>query len=311
MRIGITIGDPAGIGPEIIQTAFRAFEQDELVIYGHPDLLPNIENAQIKNIAGAFNVDAVTPGESCSEAAWIQRWALDAAIEDARSGEIDAIVTAPWTKSLFSMIDLPTTGHTEVLAEAFQSPHHVMMLAGERLRVALVTAHTPIAKVASQITKSRVERTIEVVAGALERDFGISEPNIAVMGLNPHAGEHGAIGTEETDVIVPAIETCRSRGHKIEGPFSADSYFRRYLDESTERDHDAVVCMYHDQGLIPLKTIHGGTSANITLGLPIIRTSVDHGTAYDIAGKGMADASSLKYAVDLAKRLAKHRQGIS
>ena len=309
MKIGITIGDPSGVGPEIIQRAFARFEGIEPVVYGHPDLLPELDPALVKNIAGAFNVDAVKPGEACLESAWIQRWALDAAIADVQTGAIDAIVTAPWTKSLFQMIDLPQTGHTEVLADAFNAPHHVMMLAGPRLRVALVTAHTPISRVPELITRKRVEQTIEVVAGALERDFGIVAPRIAVLGLNPHAGEAGAIGREEIDVIVPAIENCMSRGHQIDGPFSADSYFRRYLDPSTENDHDAVVAMYHDQGLIPLKTIHGGEAANITLGLPIVRTSVDHGTAYDIAGTGTADPASLIYAVETAVRLATQRRG--
>ena len=207
------------------------------------------------------------------------------AIAHARRGHIQAITTAPWTKEIFRLIDAPPTGHTEVLAEAFEAPEHVMMLAGPRLRVALATVHVPLARVSQELTRARLRQVLETTARDLRRLFGVDVPRIAVCGLNPHAGEHGVMGTEEAEVIGPTIEECAEAlgaAAELVGPLPSDTLFGAFRQG---QPYDAVVCMYHDQGLIPLKLFHFGESANLTLGLPIVRTSVDHGTAHDIAGQ--------------------------
>ena len=303
MRIGITVGDAAGIGPEVIEKALAARRAADVVVYGSRDV-----------VDGEFEVVEVLPdpipkiqkGEPSPVCARLQLAALEAAMDDASAGRIDAIVTAPWTKSLFETIDRPATGHTEVLAERFGcEASHVMMLAGDVLRVALVTAHVPLREVASLITVDRVLTTIEVTGRELRSSFGIAQPRIAVCGLNPHASERGHLGREDLDVVEPALRLARERGWRVSGPFPADTLFPRFRGE--EAPFDAVVAMYHDQGLVPLKLRHFGESANITLGLPIVRTSVDHGSAWDIAGRGVADESSMRYAIELARRMVEQR----
>jgi 4-hydroxythreonine-4-phosphate dehydrogenase len=179
-----------------------------------------------------------------------------------------------------------------------------MMLAGERLRVALVTIHCPLKEVSALLDQEKVYRTIIITAKALRNDFGFKRPRLAVAALNPHAGESGLFGSEEEEIIRPAIARARDEGYRVEGPFPADTLFHK----AASGHFEAVVAMYHDQGLIPLKLLHFSDAVNVTLGLPIIRTSVDHGTAYDIAGKGQADASSLKAAITMAASIAKNRQ---
>lgn len=343
-RLGLTIGDPGGIGPEIVLKAWQMgkLEGARCVIYGSRELLDRAD-ARLANQGAnyhsmrqnflSFNtidevdfeviearhvpivevaqkiegLDLVRPGGPSAASAWVQLRALERAIEDGKAGGIDAIVTAPWTKELFRLIDHPTTGHTEVLANAFQAPHHVMMLAGPTLRVALATVHVPIKEVSKKLTVERLEQTIRTTVTELVRWFGVKKPRVAVCGLNPHAGEHGVMGKEEDLVIRPVVDALQRELYGtayITGPYAADTLFTRYRGvEPDEGPHDAVVCMYHDQGLIPLKLLHFGQAANITLGLPVLRTSVDHGTAYDIAAQGIADASSMRYAMELASEL--------
>ncbi len=314
MKIGISVGDPAGIGPEIIHKFFKTwgdhavYNNIEWVVFGTPDFeYPNLTR---HDIASDMAWKKITPGVACKTSATIQKRAFNAAITNLKAGQIDAIVTAPWTKSSFKLIGEPPVGHTEVLEAAICKDNPeckaTMLLAGDALRVALVTTHIPLSEVAKNITKRAIFEKSRTVVDSLKRDFGIANPKVAVLGLNPHAGEDGAMGSEDRDIIGPAIKALNEEGLNIEGPFSADTYFIRYLHEAGER-HDAVICMYHDQGLIPLKTIHFGESANITIGLPVVRTSVDHGTAYDIAGKGIADPASLKYAIDRAICIVKNR----
>jgi 4-hydroxythreonine-4-phosphate dehydrogenase len=205
-------------------------------------------------------------------------------------------------KALFGEVGLPVTGHTEILADRTEAPDHVMMLAGDTLRVALVTTHLPLSQVAAALSTEKILSTVRTTARDLRRLFGIKRPRIAVAALNPHAGELGNIGREEIEFITPAIDAARSEGIKARGPFAADTLFAKVNVEG-EWPYDAVVCMYHDQALIPLKLVEFGRSANITLGLPIVRTSVDHGTAYDIAGKGTAETGSLRYALKVAAKL--------
>jgi 4-hydroxythreonine-4-phosphate dehydrogenase len=190
-----------------------------------------------------------------------------------------------------------------MLARLTGSRQHLMMLAGRRLKVALVTIHEPISRVAGLITVDRVADCIRLTARALRNDFGMAQPRIAVAALNPHAGEQGMFGTEETEVIAPAIAACRNEC-SVSGPWPPDTVFHRAL----AGDFDVVIAMYHDQGLIPFKLIHFSDGVNVTLGLPIVRTSVDHGTAYDIAGQGRADCSSLSAAFELAAEIASHRK---
>ncbi len=339
--LAITMGDGAGIGPEIILKALQAPmpESVRVVLYGSRHVLERAD-ARLSNQGGDYHslskkfldfddiedikwsvitprqipilevsqdikgIEEITPGKPSAAAAHLQKRALDKAIEDAKTGDVHAIVTAPWTKELFRLAKMPAIGHTEVLAEAFDAPEHVMMLAGPRLRVALATTHVPIRKVHEALTEERLEQTIRTTSRDLKRWFGIRRPHIAVCGLNPHAGEHGVMGVEEDEMIRPLIERLQKDLYgeaRLVGPLPPDTLFARYHGDKSP--FDAVVCMYHDQGLIPLKVLHFGESANITLGLPVLRTSVDHGTAYDIAGQGIAHAESMRYAMELAVTL--------
>jgi 4-hydroxythreonine-4-phosphate dehydrogenase len=228
--------------------------------------------------------------------------AVVAAVADAQSGAIAGIATAPINKEAFYAAGLPWPGHTELLAELTGATRVAMMFYSEPLRVVLATVHIPLAEVPRALTRTRLEDVIELTAAELPR-FGWPSPRLALAGLNPHAGEGGVIGSEDLDVLVPAVRACRARGIRIEGPLPADTIFIR----AARGEFDAVVACYHDQGLIPVKLISFGRAVNVTLGLPIIRTSVDHGTAFDIARRGLADPSSLVEAVLLAARLGRER----
>lgn len=232
---------------------------------------------------------------------------LDAAIDGALAGEYDAIVTAPLQKSTINDACVPFTGHTEYLAERTRTPHVVMMLAGtgERpLRVALATTHLPLRDVSAALTIDGLADTLSIIDRDLRGSFGLAAPRILVTGLNPHAGEHGYLGREEIDVIEPALERARAAGIDARGPYPADTLFQpRYLEHA-----DCVLAMFHDQGLPVLKYATFGEGINVTLGLPIIRTSVDHGTALDLAGTGRADPGSLVAAIDTAVTMARHRR---
>ena len=286
-RIGITVGDPAGIGPEIARKAAgdpRVLALCEPVLYG-----PSTDR----------ELAAFEPGRISPQAGLAAYQAIVAAVEDARAGRIAAIATAPVNKEAFAAAGLPWPGHTDLLAHLTGAPRVAMMFHADELRVVLATVHIPLASVPSALTKRRLEDTIELAARELPR-FGIAAPRLALAGLNPHAGEHGLMGGEEEEVLAPAVSDCRARGIAVSGPFPADTIFLRAM----RGEFDAVVACYHDQGLIPIKMAAFGRAVNVTLGLPIVRTSVDHGTAFDIAGKGIADPSSLIEAVALAARLA-------
>ena len=289
-RIGITAGDPAGIGPEISAKAtddagLRAM--CEPIVYGPVTAaeLAGFVRGRVTAAAGRAAYDAIVR-----------------AVEDARAGRIDAIVTAPINKEAFAEAGLPWPGHTDLLAHLTGAPRVAMMFYADALRVVLATVHVPLRQVPEVLTRARLEDTIELSAAELPR-FGLPSPKLAVAGLNPHAGEHGLLGHEEDDVIAPAIAACAARGIDVRGPFPADTLFNRAM----KGEFDAVIACYHDQGLIPVKLVAFGRAVNVTLGLPIIRTSVDHGTAFDIAGRGIADPSSLIEAVRLAVRLAVFR----
>ena len=219
-----------------------------------------------------------------------------------QSGVLAGMVTCPITKKSLNQAGYSYPGHTEMLADLSGADEYLMMLAGSRLRVSLVTIHEPIGRVPELITREKIRECIRITARALPIDYGIKSPKIAVAALNPHAGEQGMFGLEEQDVISPAIKAC-SGAYTVSGPWPPDTVFHR----AAAGDFDAVVAMYHDQGLIPFKLLHFKDGVNVTLGLPIVRTSVDHGTAYDIAGQGKADCASLQAAFDLAAVIVNNR----
>lgn len=323
MRLGITMGDPGGIGPEVILKALPSALKGRdfrVTIFGAEQVLRQEEQAlaelipdfkpflseyddkiDIVEVAPEFKWEQRQVGPGGEREALVQKRALQHAMEAVDEGSIDAIVTAPWNKALFTAIGDPVLGHTEILAEHFGADDVVMMLAGPRLRVSLVTTHIPIGKVSGTITSSRITTTLGVTIRALLRQFGIDDPRIAICGLNPHAGEKGHMGREEIELIEPVVkrvgDEMADEGVTVEGPFPADTLFAKFRGDTP---YDAVICMYHDQGLIPLKLLHFGESANVTLGLGAVRTSVDHGTAYDIAGQGVADEGSMKFAIEMA-----------
>ncbi|OJA05355.1 4-hydroxythreonine-4-phosphate dehydrogenase PdxA [Halomonas sp. QHL1] len=338
LPVAVTTGEPAGIGPELmLMLAAQGDLPANAVAIGDPDMLRQ------RAAALGLNVTLVecSPGESPSGVNGLPVWpvalnepatpgvlnpanadyvlaTLALAVDACQRGLAAAMVTAPLHKGVIIEGGYPDfTGHTEWLRDACGVDEVVMMLATDAalhasasgwqgsgdLRVALVTTHLPLRKVADAITFERVTRVSRLLAADLQRQFGIAQPLIAVCGLNPHAGEEGHLGSEELDIIIPALDALRAEGMDILGPLPADTLFTpRHL-----AGVDAVLAMYHDQGLAVLKYAGFGQAANITLGLPLVRTSVDHGTALDLAGKGVADPSSLKVAIDLARRLAAQR----
>jgi 4-hydroxythreonine-4-phosphate dehydrogenase len=288
-RVAITAGDPAGIGPEIAAKAAadeRVRAVCEPVIYAPPD------------------GESYVPGELSARAGRAAHDVIVRAVRDAQQGVVQAIATAPVNKEAFRLAGLPWSGHTDLLAHLTDSPNVAMMFYSDALRVVLATVHVPLADVPRVLTKDLMEATIDLTAASLPR-FGFARPRIAVAGLNPHAGEHGLFGDEEAREIGPAIRACHARGVRVDGPFPGDTVFVR----ARRGEFDVVIACFHDQGLIPVKLIAFGEAVNVTLGLPIIRTSVDHGTAFDIAGKGVADPGSMIEAVLLAARLAAGDRG--
>ena len=286
-RIAITVGDPAGIGPEIAVLASadeRVRAVCEPVIYA-PPAGRTYAMGQVSAEAGRAAYDAVV-----------------AAVRDALAGDVEALATAPVSKEAFALAGLPWKGHTDLLGHLTGSAFVAMMFESPALRVVLATVHVALRDVPALVTPDLLARTIDLTARELPR-FGIDRPRLAVAGLNPHAGEHGLMGTEDDEVIAPAVRAARGRGLDVSGPFPADTIFLR----AHRGEFDAVIACYHDQGLIPVKLLAFGRAVNVTLGLPIIRTSVDHGTAFDIAGTGRADHGSLVEAVCLAARLASRR----
>jgi 4-hydroxythreonine-4-phosphate dehydrogenase len=283
-RVAITCGDPAGIGPEIARKAAadgRVRDACEPVLYGPPEM-QRFEPGVLSADAGRAAYDAV-----CT------------AVRAALAHEVDAIATAPVNKLAFSHAGLPWKGHTDLLGHLTGVDDIAMMFWSEPLKVVLATIHIPLAEVPRALTQPLLERVLALTARELPR-FGIARPRLALAGLNPHAGEDGLLGDEENRVLRPAVASMRARGLHVDGPFPGDTIFGR----ASRGEFDAVIACYHDQGLIPVKLLAFGHSVNVTLGLPIVRTSVDHGTAFDIAGRDVADPSSMIEATLLAARLA-------
>jgi 4-hydroxythreonine-4-phosphate dehydrogenase len=291
--IGITMGDPLGIGAEIIQKALPKFRgKIAIKVFGDPDLLTTLPAQELIRIQISNRQSDYTPTlAGLASVAYLDR-AMDAYAKK----EIDALVTAPISKSHVKLAGFPFPGHTEYLAQKTNTQKFVMMMASSSLKVTLVTIHEPLKNVSSLLSINKILDTVEVTHRSLQEKFHISSPRIAVCGLNPHAGEGGLLGSEEKEIIAPAIAEANRSGYSCSGPMVPDAVFH----EIYQGKWDAVVCMYHDQGLIPFKMIHFRDGVNVTLGLPLIRTSPDHGTAFDIAGKGIADSSSIEAAIQMA-----------
>jgi len=292
--IALTSGEPAGIGPELCAKIARESPGAKIVVLGDRILLPGCSHVEHVALSAP-----VVPGKLDARNARYVLAILDRAIAGCLKGEFDAMVTAPVQKSILNDAGIAFTGHTEYLAEHAGAPSVVMMLVGGGLRVALATTHLPLAKVSQAITQEGLAATLKVIDADLRRRFRIARPRILVAGLNPHGGESGHLGSEDRDVIAPAIAAARAAGILASGPLPADTLF---VPERL-KDADCVLAMYHDQGLPVLKYASFGRGVNVTLGLPFVRTSVDHGTALDLAGKGLADAGSLREAVRLATEL--------
>jgi len=344
IRIAVTMGDASGIGPEIAVKMFKHNNIGAMAdVFVIGDLFPllgaqrnisrntairpipaskfsvqkhggnkDIKLSKDRNIINLLDMNILgpedyCPGEMSPKAAKAAYLYVRKAIELAKSGMIDAIVTAPINKEAFHSAGINYPGHTEILGKFTGTKDFVMMLAGEKLKVTLVTVHRSIKSVPGLLSAEKILKTISVTHKSLKQDFGIKSPRIAVLGLNPHSGEGGKFGNEEQKIIAPAIKKAVKKGIDARGPFPADTIFSRIVEKN---DFDAAVCMYHDQGLIPVKLLYFDTGVNITLGLPFVRTSPDHGTAYDIAGTGRASELSILSALKAAIQIAKNRKKI-
>ncbi len=332
--IGITMGDPAGVGPEIIARALgdpSLYRWCRPVVLGDAAVLAEtLSRLREKGgMAEALTINAISaPSEAAGTPGVLDLMALSdlssagirpgcpvtaggkamvsyilRAVKMALQHEIQGMVTGPISKVLMHEAGYRYEGHTQLIAHETRTEKYVMMLAGDKLRVVLATIHCALKDVPGLLDRDGVYNTITMTARALKEDLGFERPRLAVAALNPHGGEEGLFGTEEQEVIVPAISKARDRGIDVKGPFPADTLFH----QAAAGRFEAVVAMYHDQGLIPLKLLHFSNAVNVTLGLPIVRTSVDHGTAYDIAGTGRADPGSLKAAISMAAKMAGNR----
>jgi len=306
-RIAITSGEPAGIGPDLCIQLIQKPLPCHVSLIADPDLLqqraselglplPSQQNLEILPVK--LNADVKTGVLDKNNAAYVLK-TLDKAIEGCLNKQFHAMVTAPVHKGIINDAGITFTGHTEYLAEKCGQANVVMMLATEGLRVALVTTHLPLSKVSQAITTDKLESVITILHHELTTRMGILDPNIFVCGLNPHAGEDGHLGREEIEIIEPTLNKLRQQGIRLTGPLPADTLFT----QQNIKQADAVLAMYHDQGLPVLKHIGFGQAINITLGLPIIRTSVDHGTALSLAGTGKADTRSLILALHTALKM--------
>ncbi|MCC2545159.1 4-hydroxythreonine-4-phosphate dehydrogenase PdxA [Hymenobacter sp. BT175] len=330
-RIGISVGDLAGIGPEIIYKTLldsRLLKYCTPVVYGTATLLfddfpadPQGQPLTFRQVRAAADIDpgkpnavtcwdedfAITPGQPTEASGRAARQSLLAACRDLKEGLLDGLVTAPISKENTQADDFRYPGHTEFLTSFFGASESLMFLVSEDLRVATTTGHIALRDVPTRVTKELLNTKLQILLKSLRNDFGIQKPRVAVLGLNPHAGENGLLGHEENDVVTPVIQQLLHDGHLVYGPYPADGYFgtRQF------QQFDATLALYHDQGLIPFKTIAFERGVNFTAGLPIIRTSPDHGTAYGIAGSYKADATSFREALYLACDLVKQRAAAS
>jgi len=327
IKIGITQGDINGISTEVIIKALndeRVLEHFIPVIYGSSKVVAyyknmvDADNFQFSSItqASSSRDDRVSVLNCWEEQAEINMGsateaggkfahiALDRAVRDFKQDAIDAIVTAPINKHAMKLSGFGFPGHTEFLTDQFSSSNTLMMMVSSSMRVALVTNHVPVTELRDVLTKELVEQKLEALHQSLVQDFGIDKPSIAVLGINPHAGDDGSIGTEDNDITRPVVIEAKKKGMNVMGPYPADGFF----GSNTQSKFDAILAMYHDQGLIPFKALSFGDGVNFTAGLPVVRTSPDHGTAYDIVGKDLADPGSLRTAIYTALDIARQRK---
>jgi len=324
--VGITIGDYNGIGPEVIIKTLmdtRVSNMATFVIYGSTKILSyyrknfkmesfnysKINNARTLiprkiNVINCWedNVE-IKAGQISEEAGKAAYMSLKRAAQDMKEQALDAIVTAPINKKNIQNEEFNFSGHTEFFADRFGISNCLMMMVSSNLKVGVVTAHVPLKDVAQNITKERLQEKIKIMSTSLRNDFGILKPKIAILGLNPHAGEEGMMGKEEEEIIIPVIQDFKNQGKLVYGPYPADGFF----GSGQFQNFHGILAMYHDQGLIPFKTLAFESGINFTAGLPLIRTSPDHGTAYDIAGKNLADPTSFRESVFLATDILKMR----
>jgi 4-hydroxythreonine-4-phosphate dehydrogenase len=325
-RIGITLGDLNGIGPEVVIKALadnRILNMVTPVLYGSAKVISfykknlNIEDfnyTQVKN-KGQFapksinvvncweDTIEINPGKATRETGKAALHAIKCACEELKEGFLDGLVTAPIDKNTIHSEEFPFKGHTEYLTQFFGGKDSLMFMVSDALRVGVLTEHVSIKEVAALITKEKIESKLAIMEQSLRKDFGINKPKIAVLGLNPHAGDNGLIGQEEEQIIKPAIQELKNKGKLVFGPFPADGFF----GSSQHSKYDGILAMYHDQGLIPFKAIAFENGVNFTAGLSLIRTSPDHGTGYNIAGKNQADETSLREAVYRCAEIFRHR----
>jgi 4-hydroxythreonine-4-phosphate dehydrogenase len=325
-RIGITIGDLNGVGPEVVMKALADNRLHNIVtpvIYGSAKVISfykkllNIEefNYTQTRSKGQFAPKSInvvncwednfeiTPGKASKQSGKASFIALKQACEELKEGVIDALVTAPIDKQSIHSDEFPFKGHTEYLAQFFGVSDNLMFMVSDSLRVGLVTEHIAVKDIASSVTRERIEAKLKIMENSLRKDFGIAKPRIAVLGLNPHAGDLGLIGQEDEQIIKPLIADQKNKGKLVYGPFAADGFFAT----GNHSKYDAILAMYHDQGLIPFKLIAFEEGINYTAGLPVVRTSPDHGTGYSLAGKNMANESSLRAAIYRAADIFKNR----
>lgn len=324
--IGITHGDINGVGYELIidlLSDLRITDSCNIVIYGsskvfayHRKVL-NAGNISINNVNSAKDINdkrinlvnctkdevKVDLGLSTEIAGQASFAALDKAVSEMKEGYIDGILTCPINKDNINSEYFTFPGHTEYLASEFNAGEILMLMVSDHLKVGVITGHIPLNNVAETITEELIINKVRVLSHTLLKDFGVRKPKIAVLGINPHAGDNGVIGNEDDEIVKPALERCREKGELVFGPFAADGFF----GSGAYRNYDAVLAMYHDQGLVPFKTLVMDNGVNYTAGLPIVRTSPAHGTAYDIAGKGVANAQSFREALYLALDVIKNR----
>ncbi|MDD5697935.1 MAG: 4-hydroxythreonine-4-phosphate dehydrogenase PdxA [Victivallaceae bacterium] len=311
IRIALTMGDPAGIGPEIAVKAAANPELNwsaEIILYGCPDVIREAgrrfaPGAKLKiNAVGDLRFAAVPVAKADAACGAAARAAVIAAVGDTLAGKTDAVVTAPMNKASVNLAGVPFTGHTELIAELCGCRRFAMMQSADDLRVAFVTTHIPLSAVTRKITEKRIIEVARLLEDALRAE-GIEHPKLAAAALDPHAGENGFMGSRDETVVKPALEKLRAGGMTIDGPFPSDTLF---IDQTRTR-YDGILAMYHDQGHIPFKILAFGYGVNSTLGLPIIRTSVDHGTAFEIAWQGVANTGSMRAAIKLALARARNR----
>ena len=308
-RLVVTMGDPAGIGPEVaLRAAARRAVKSEAEILWVGDARVFRGAAKRLGLAAPKTIIEISelpaseakPGRPSAAGAAAAYAAILRGVALVQKGEADGVVTAPVSKAAIQALGHEFPGHTETIARLAGGADVRMMMAGEKLKIVLVTTHVPYARVPQELDPDRIVRTAEIAADALRRRFRVSRPRLALAGLNPHAGENGAFGDEEIRFLKPAVERARARGIRLSGPHPADTLFHR----AVTGEFDAVIALYHDQGLAPFKLLHFLDGVNVTLGLPFPRTSPDHGTAFDLAGKGTANDSSMAAALLLAARMA-------